>query len=99
MSGLRKVAVALVRATERSGGRKVYLVRNACINNCKHTLKFSNYVLVRVPINNYNYEQPIALFVILVAKKKFAKVEFNVISVLPTTSTLPIQSVGLGEAI
>ena len=26
-------------------------------------------VLVGVPINNYNYEQPIALFVILLAKK------------------------------
>ena len=33
-----------------------------------YTLKFSNGVLVRVPINNYNYEQPIELFVILLAK-------------------------------
>ena len=58
-SGLRKVAVALVRATERSGhlkeakntiwGRKHVII-------CKDTLNFSNYVSVRVPINNYNYE-------------------------------------------
>ena len=34
-----------------------------------HTrLKFSNGVLVRVSINNYNNEQQIALFVILLAK-------------------------------
>ena len=45
--------------------RKDYLVWTSCINIGKHTLKFSNYVLVRVPINNYNYEQPIALFVVL----------------------------------
>ena len=60
------------------GGRKVsaienvqkdYLVRNACINICKHTLKFSYYILVRVIINNYNYEQPIAPFLILRQKK------------------------------
>ena len=34
-------------------------------------LKFSNGVLVRVPINNYNYEQPLALFVILLQQKHF----------------------------
>ena len=41
----------------------------ACINICKHILKFSNCVLLRVPINNNNYEQQIALFVIILAKK------------------------------
>ena len=45
--------------------------RKACINICKHILKFSNCVLVRVPINNNNYEQPIALFVIILAKNTF----------------------------
>ena len=43
----------------------------ACINICKHILKFSNCVLVRVPMNNNNYEQPIALFVIILAKNTF----------------------------
>ena len=38
---------------------------------CKHILKFSNCVLLRVPINNDNYEQPIALFVIIPAKNTF----------------------------
>ena len=45
--------------------------RKACINICKHILKFSNCVLVRVPINNNNYEQPIALFVIILVKNTF----------------------------
>ena len=45
--------------------------QKACINICKHILKFSNYVLVRVPISNNNYEQPIALFVIILAKNSF----------------------------
>ena len=44
--------------------------RKACINTCKHILKFSNCVLLRVPINNNNYE-PIALFVIIPAKNTF----------------------------
>ena len=59
----------LVRPMERSGslapvmesGIKHYLCQKACINICKHILKFSNCVLVRVPINNYNYEQLIVL--------------------------------------
>ena len=72
-SGLCKVAVYLVRVTERLGSsapppRKW---RKACINICKHILKFSNYVLVRVPINNNNYKQPIALFVILLPENTF----------------------------
>ena len=46
----------------------------ACINICNHILKFLNCVLVRVPINNNNYEQPIVLFVILLAKNKFTMV-------------------------
>ena len=41
------------------------------INICKHILKFSNCVLVRVAINNNNYEQPIALFVIILSKNTF----------------------------
>ena len=73
------MAHTLVRAMERSGstapvmesGGKHYLWWKACINIWKHILKFSNCVLVRVPINNYNYEQPIALFVILLAKNTF----------------------------
>ena len=35
---------------------------------CKHILKFSNCVLLRVSTNNNNYEQLIALFVIILAK-------------------------------
>ena len=34
-------------------------------------LKFSNCVLLRVSTNNNNYEQPIALFVIILAKNSF----------------------------
>ena len=45
--------------------------RKACINTCKHILKFLNCVLLRVPINNNNYEQPIALYVIIPAKNTF----------------------------
>ena len=45
--------------------------RKACINICEHILKFPSCVLVRVPINNNNYEQPIALFVIILAKNTF----------------------------
>ena len=70
------MAMALVRASE--SGVKHYLGRNACTNICKLTFKFSNNVLVRVPINNYSYEQMIAHFVILLAKNTFAKVYFNV---------------------
>ena len=75
MSGLLTVAMDLVRATERSRHRPHHPIhgkwQKACINICKHTLKFSNCVLVRVPINNYNYEQPIELFVILLVKNAF----------------------------
>ena len=42
--------------------------RKACINIFKYILKFSNCVLVRVPINNNNSEQPIELFDIILAK-------------------------------
>ena len=41
-------------------------LRKPCINICKHTLKFSNCVLLRVSTNDNNYEQLTALFVILV---------------------------------
>ena len=76
------MAVDLVRATEMSrssalvmeSDKKYYLWQKACINICKHILKFSNCVLVRVTINNYNYEQPIALFVILLAENSFTMV-------------------------
>ena len=44
--------------------------RKPCINICKHILKFLNCVLLRVSTNN-NYEQPIALFVIILAKNSF----------------------------
>ena len=47
--------------------RKDYVGQKARLIICKHTLKFSNYVLVSIFVNNYNYEQPIALFVILLA--------------------------------
>ena len=40
-----------------SGGKHVEIFAN--------TLKFSNCVLLRVPINNNDYEQPTARFVIL----------------------------------
>ena len=69
--GPSKMAMALTRAIE--SGRKHYLGQKACINICNHTLKFSNYVLLRVPINKYNYEQPIELFIPL-AKNTFAMV-------------------------
>ena len=46
-----------------SGGKHVKILAN--------TLKFSNWVLARVQINNNNYEQPIALFVIILAKNTF----------------------------
>ena len=36
-------------------------------------LKLCITVLVRVPINNYNYKQPIAFFVILLAMKHLSK--------------------------
>ena len=42
-----------------------------CMNICKHILKFSNCVLVRGPINNNNYEQPMVLFIIILAKNSF----------------------------
>ena len=69
------MAVDLVRAKERSGSSTLLPShekwRKACINICKHILKFSNCVLGRVPIKNNNYEQPIALFVINLAKNTF----------------------------
>ena len=49
-------------------GQKHYLGQKACKKICTQTLKLSNSVLVRVPNNNYNYEQPIALLIILLAK-------------------------------
>ena len=70
-----KMALHLVRSTEKAGslvrtpGHRKW--RKACINTCKHILKFSNCVLLRVPINHNNYEQPIALFVIIPAKNTF----------------------------
>ena len=75
-SGLRKVAVDLVMATERSGslapvmeiGRKHYFVVESMYKYLQIHIEVSNCVLVKVPINNYNYEQLIALFVILLAK-------------------------------
>ena len=54
------------------GGRKVRAIEmvkktlwcgtHVNIEVLKHILKFSNCVLVRVPINNNNYEQPLLLF-------------------------------------
>ena len=68
----RNVALDLLRSTEKSGslarplpGHRKW--RKACINICKHILKFSNCVLLRVSKNN-NYEQLIALYVIILAK-------------------------------
>ena len=80
-SELRKVSMDLLMAMERSrssalvmeSAGKLYLWQKACINICRHILKFSNCVLVRVLINNYNYDQPIALFLIL-AKNTFTMV-------------------------
>ena len=70
------MALDVVRLTEKAGslapppGHRKW--QKACINICKHILKFSNCVLLRVPINNNNnYEQPIALFVIIPAKNTF----------------------------
>ena len=65
----------LVRATERSGSSApltwAWKVAESMYKYLQthRILKFSNCVLVRVPINNYNYEQQITLFVILLAKK------------------------------
>ena len=63
------------------GNRKVRVIgpatpghemwQKACINICKHIMKLSNCELVRVPINNNNYEEPLALFVIILAKNTF----------------------------
>ena len=67
------MAVDLVRSTERSGSSapsaRSWKVVESMNKYCKHILKFSNCVLLRVPINDNNYEQPIALFVIILAKK------------------------------
>ena len=73
ISGSRNVALDLLRSTEKSGSLAPLLPSHqkwwkACINICKHILKFSNCVLLRVWTNNNNYEQPIALFVIILAK-------------------------------
>ena len=74
ISGSRKMALDLVRFTEKARSLAPppghWKWRKACINTCKHILKFSNCVLLRVPINNNNYE-PIALFVIILAKNTF----------------------------
>ena len=77
-AGLHKVAVDLVSATEMPGsirvmesGGKHYLWPKTCINIC-----CANCVLVRVPINNYNYEQPVGIFVILIAKNTFTWCNF-----------------------
>ena len=75
ISGVQNVVMDMVRATERSGSLphcpSHEKWRKACINICKHILKFSNCVLVRVSINNNNYKEPIALFVIILAKNTF----------------------------
>ena len=68
--------------------------RKACINICKHILKFSNCVLLRVPINNNNYEQPIALFVIL-AKNTFRNHHGCNLMLAPTRQ----QGLGLEDGI
>ena len=59
--------------TGRSTGHPYWMVQyyfgwKACINIYKHTLKFSNSVLVRVPINNNNYEYLIVLSVMDLAE-------------------------------
>ena len=61
--------------------------QKGCINICKHILMFSNCVLVRVPINNY--KQPIALFVIILARtpSQITMVQFNVIGVGANSAT------------
>ena len=71
ISGSRKMALDLVRSTEKAGSldpppRSSKVAES--MYKCKHILKFSNCVLLRVPINNNNYEQPIAFFVIIPAK-------------------------------
>ena len=50
-----------------SDGITLFGAESMYINICKHTVKFSNSVLVSVLINNYNYKQPLTLFVILQA--------------------------------
>ena len=61
------MAVDQVRSTEKPGSSATMpghgKWRKACINICEH-IEILNCVLLRVPINN-NYEQPIALFIIL----------------------------------
>ena len=76
ISGAWNVALDLPRLTEKSGplasplpGHRKW--QKTCINICKHILKFSNCVLLRVSTNNNNYEQPIALFVIILEKNSF----------------------------
>ena len=102
ISGARKVALDLVRSTEKAGslapprpppGHRKW--RKACINVCKHILKFSNYVLVRVPINNNNCEQPIALFVIILVKNTFRNHHGCNLKLAPTRQ----QERGLEDAI
>ena len=63
----------MVRAAESQpvvpvDGTTPDFLQKACIYICKPTLKLSNGELVRVPINNNYYEQPIAFFVILQAE-------------------------------
>ena len=84
ISGSRKTTLDLVRSTETAGslapppGHRKW--RKACINTCKHILKFSNCILLRVPKNNNHYEQPIALSVIIQQKTplRINMVSFNV---------------------
>ena len=74
------MALDLVRSTEKAGSLALppQSSKVAESNICKHILKFSNCVLLRAPINNNNYEQPIALFVIIPAKNTF-KNQYGVI--------------------
>ena len=60
ISGQRNVALDLLRSMEMSGSLALPLTghrkwRKACINICKHILKSSNCVLLRVLTNNNNY--------------------------------------------
>ena len=79
-----------LRATERSGSLapspwswKVAESMYKYLRTHIEVLKLCITVLVRVLTINNNYEQPIALFVILLAKNTFTMVLFNVIAVAP----------------
>ena len=86
---MRKVALDLVRLTEKSGSSAPPLPghrkwQKSCINICKHILKFSNCVLARVPINNNNYEHLIVVVVIILAKKLLHKSPWSNLMLAPT---------------